>query len=143
MPKFKEIQVGDSASIQRTISLKDIEIFSNLTGDKNPLHMDQSFAKKAKFGARVAHGMLTSSFISTLIGMTLPGEGSIITNISLDFRKPVFIGDSISTTIEVIKKIDLSKQVLIKLTVCNQHSKAVIIGTAKAICQGWKLFPSI
>jgi acyl dehydratase len=135
MPKFKEIQVGDSASIERTISLEDIETFSNLTGDKNPLHVDQSFAKKANFGARVAHGMLTSSFISTLIGMSLPGEGSIMTNISLDFRKPVFIGDSICATIEVIKKIDLSKQVLIKLTVYNQHSKAVIIGTAKAVCQ--------
>ena len=135
MQKFKEIKIGDSASIERIISLEDIEIFSNLTGDKNPLHVDQSFAEKAKFGARVAHGMLTSSFISTLIGMTLPGEGSIITNISLDFRKPVFIGDSLCTTIEVIKKIDLSKQVVIKLAVCNQHSKTVITGTAKAICQ--------
>ena len=135
MQKFKEIQIGDSASIERIISLEDIEIFSNLTGDKNPLHVDQSFAEKAKFGARVAHGMLTSSFISTLIGMTLPGQGSIITNISLDFRKPVFIGDSLCTTIEIIKKIDLSKQVVIKLTVCNLHSKAVITGTAKAICQ--------
>ena len=135
MQKFKEIKIGDSASIERIISLEDIEIFSNLTGDKNPLHVDQSFAEKAKFGARVAHGMLTSSFISTLIGMTLPGQGAIITNISLDFRKPVFIGDSLCTTIEVIKKIDLSKQVVIKLAVCNQHSKAVITGTAKAICQ--------
>ena len=135
MQKFKEIKIGDSASIERIISLEDIEIFSNLTGDKNPLHVDQSFAEKAKFGARVAHGMLTSSFISTLIGMTLPGQGSIITNISLDFRKPVFIDDSLCTTIEVIKKIDLSKQVVIKLAVCNQHSKAVITGTAKVICQ--------
>ena len=135
MQKFKEIQIGDSASIERIINLEDIEIFSNLTGDKNPLHVDQSFAEKAKFGARVAHGMLTSSFISTLIGMTLPGQGSIITNISLDFRKPVFIGDSLCTTIEVIKKIDLSQQVVIKLAVCNQHSKAVITGTAKVICQ--------
>ena len=135
MPKFKEIQVGDSASIERIISLEDIEAFSNLTGDKNPIHVDQKFAEKGKFGAPVAHGMLTSSFISTLIGMTLPGEGSIITNINLDFRKPVFIDDSICTTIEVIKKIELSKQVLVKLTVCNQQSKTVISGTAKAICQ--------
>ena len=115
MPKFKEIQIGDSASIERVICLKDIETFSNLTGDKNPLHVDQSFAEKSKFGSRVAHGMLTSSFISTLIGVTLPGEGSIITNISLDFRKPVFINDSLRTTIEVTKKIDLSKQVHFKI----------------------------
>ena len=135
MQKFKEIQIGDSASIERIISLEDIEIFSNLTGDKNPLHVDQSFAEKAKFGARVAHGMLTSLFISTLIGVTLPGEGSIITNISLDFRKPVFIDDSLRTTIEVAKKIDLSKQVHFKIKICNQHSEVVISGIVKAICR--------
>ena len=135
MPKFKEIQIGDSASIERVICLKDIETFSNLTGDKNPLHVDQSFAEKSKFGSRVAHGMLTSSFISTLIGVTLPGEGSIITNISLDFRKPVFIDDSLRTTIEVTKKIDLSKQVHFKIKICNQHSKVVISGIVKAICR--------
>ena len=135
MPKFKEIQIGDSASIERVICLKDIETFSNLTGDKNPLHVDQSFAEKSKFGSRVAHGMLTSSFISTLIGVTLPGEGSIITNISLDFRKPVFIDDSLRTTIEVTKKIDLSKQVHFKIKICNQHSEVAISGIVKAICR--------
>jgi 3-hydroxybutyryl-CoA dehydratase len=135
MPKFKEIQIGDSASIERIIRLEDVETFSSLTGDKNPLHVDQSFAEKTKFGARVAHGMLTSSFISTLIGMTLPGEGSIITNMNLDFRKPVFIDDSLHTTIEVIKKIALSKQILVKVIVCNQNAMVVISGSAKAICQ--------
>ena len=135
MPKFKEIQIGDSASIERVICLKDIETFSNLTGDKNPLHVDQGFAEKSKFGSRVAHGMLTSSFISTLIGVTLPGEGSIITNISLDFRKPVFINDSLCASIEVTKKIDLSKQVHFKIKICNQHSEVVINGSVKAICR--------
>ena len=135
MPNFKTIQVGDSASIERVVCLKDIETFSNLTGDKNPLHVDQSFAEKSKFGSRVAHGMLASSFISTLIGMTLPGEGSIITNISLDFRKPVFIDDSLRTTIEVTKKIDLLKQVHFKIKICNQHSEVVISGVVKAICR--------
>ena len=134
MPRFKEIQIGDSASIERVICLKDIETFSSLTGDKNPLHVDQSFAERSKFGSRVAHGMLTSSFISTLIGVTLPGEGSIITNISLDFRKPVFINDSLRTTIEVTKKIDLLKQVHFKIKICNQHSEVVISGVVKAIC---------
>ena len=135
MPRFKEIQIGDSASIERVICLKDIETFSSLTGDKNPLHVDQSFAERSKFGSRVAHGMLTSSFISTLIGVTLPGEGSIITNISLDFRKPVFINDSLRTTIEVTKKIDLLKQVHFKIKICNQHSEVVISGVVKAICR--------
>ena len=134
MPKFNIIQVGDSASIERMISLEDINIFSNLTGDKNPLHVDQVFAEKAKFGARVAHGMLTSSFISTLIGMTLPGKGSILTNISLDFKKPVFIGDTLITSIEVTKKVLLIKQIFFKISIRNQHSKIVASGTAKSIC---------
>ena len=134
MPKFNIIQVGDSASIERMISLEDINIFSNLTGDKNPLHVDQSFAEKAKFGARIAHGMLTSSFISTLIGMTLPGKGSILTNISLDFKKPVFIGDTLITSIEVTKKVLLIKQIFFKISIRNQHSKIVASGTAKSIC---------
>ena len=134
MPRFKEIQIGDSASIERVICLKDIETFSSLTGDKNPLHVDQSFAERSKFGSRVAHGMLTSSFISTLIGVTLPGEGSIITNISLDFRKPVFIDDSLCASIEVTKKIGLLKQVHFKIKISNQHSEVVISGVVKAIC---------
>ena len=134
MPKFNIIQVGDSASIERMISLEDINIFSNLTGDKNPLHVDQVFAEKAKFGARVAHGMLTSSFISTLIGMTLPGKGSILTNISLDFKKPVFIGDTLIASIEVTKKVLLIKQIFFKISIGNQHSKIVASGTAKSIC---------
>ena len=134
MPNFKTIQIGDSASIERMISLEDIEVFSNLTGDKNPLHVDQSFAEKAKFGARVAHGMLTSSFISTLIGMTLPGKGSILTNISLDFKKPVFIGDTLIASIEVTKKVLLIKQIVLKISIGNQHSKIVASGTAKSIC---------
>ena len=134
MPKFNIIQVGDSASIERMISLEDINIFSNLTGDKNPLHVDQVFAEKAKFGARVAHGMLTSSFISTLIGMTLPGKGSILTNISLDFKKPVFIGDTLISSIEVTKKILLIKQVFLKISIGNQHSEIVASGNAKSIC---------
>ena len=134
MPKFNIIQVGDSASIERMISLEDINIFSDLTGDKNPLHVDQVFAEKAKFGARVAHGMLTSSFISTLIGMTLPGKGSILTNISLDFKKPVFIGDTLITSIEVTKKVLLIKQIFFKISIVNQHSKIVASGTAKSIC---------
>ena len=134
MPKFNTIQVGDSASIERMISLEDINIFSNLTGDKNPLHVDQVFAENAKFGARVAHGMLTSSFISTLIGMTLPGKGSILTNISLDFKKPVFIGDTLIASIEVTKKVLLIKQIFFKISIGNQHSKIVASGTAKSIC---------
>ena len=134
MPKFDSIQIGDSATLEKVVRENDIEIFSELTGDKNPLHMDENYVKKTKFGARIAHGMLTSSFISTLIGMDLPGKGSVITSINLDFRKPVFLGDTLLTSIEVIKKIPLSKQVLIRTAINNQHSEIVVSGTVKSIC---------
>ena len=134
MPKFEDIQIGDTASLKKSIQEKDIETFARFTGDTNPLHMDESFAKKTKFGARVSHGMLTSSFISTLIGMDLPGRGSILTNISLDFKKPVFIGDTLIASIEVTKKVLLIKQVFLKISIGNQHSKIVASGTAKSIC---------
>jgi len=134
MPKFEDIQIGDPASLEKTILEEDIEAFAKLTGDRNPIHMDQSFAENSKFGARVSHGMLTSSFISTLIGMTLPGEGAILTNISLDFKKPVFIGDTLLTNIEVIKKVLLTKQIFLKILISNQNSLVVASGTAKSIC---------
>ena len=134
MPKFDSIQIGDSATLEKVVRENDIEIFSELTGDKNPLHMDENYVKKTKFGARIAHGMLTSSFISTLIGMDLPGKGSVITSINLDFRKPVFLGDTLLISIEVIKKIPLSKQVLIRTAINNQHSEIVVSGTVKSIC---------
>ena len=134
MPKFEDIQIGDSVSLKKSIQEKDVEAFARLTGDTNPLHMDESFAKKTKFGARVSHGMLTSSFVSTLIGMNLPGRGSVLTNISLDFKKPVFIGDTLIASIEVTKKVLLIKQVFLKISIGNQHSKIVVSGTAKSIC---------
>ena len=134
MPKFEDIQIGDSVSLKKSIQEKDVEAFARLTGDTNPLHMDESFAKKTKFGARVSHGMLTSSFVSTLIGMNLPGRGSVLTNISLDFKKPVFIGDTLIASIEVTKKILLIKQIFLKISIGNQHSKIVASGTAKSIC---------
>jgi len=134
MPKFEDIQIGDSVSLKKSIQEKDVEAFARLTGDTNPLHMDESFAKKTKLGARVSHGMLTSSFVSTLIGMNLPGRGSVLTNISLDFKKPVFIGDTLIASIEVTKKVLLIKQVFLKISIGNQHSKIVVSGTAKSIC---------
>lgn len=134
MPKFEDIQIGDSASLEKNIQEEDIKTFAKLTGDRNPIHMDQSFAENSKFGARVSHGMLTSSFISTLIGMDLPGEGSILTNISLDFKKPVFIGDTLLASIEVTKKVLLTKQVFFKILISSQHSIIVASGTAKSIC---------
>jgi acyl dehydratase len=134
MSKFNAIQVGDKTHLNRLITKGDIATFAELTGDRNPLHFDAAFAKKMNFEAPVAHGMLTCSFLSTLIGTVMPGEGSIITNVRLDFKKPVFINDIVCVNIEVIKKIFLSKEIVFKITITNQLSETVVVGTTKSIC---------
>ena len=134
MPKFNEIQVGDKAHLNRIITKADIETFAALTGDKNPLHLDPEYVKKTDLGVPVAHGMLTASFLSTLIGMVIPGEGSIITNVKLDFKKPVIVNDALDATIEVTKKIHLSRHIFVKATVTNQHAEVVAAGVLKSIC---------
>ncbi len=135
MPKFNDIEIGTKAQINRLITKEDIGIFADLTGDRNPLHLDPKYAKeKMDFKAPIAHGMLTVSFLSTLIGMTLPGEGAIITSIKLDFRKPVFVDDNIELTVEVTKKIHLSKHVFSSVTITNQNAEVVVTGTVKSVC---------
>lgn len=134
MPKFDTIQVGDKAHLNRVVTKADIEIFAGLTGDRNPLHLDPEYIKKADFGAPVAHGMLTASFLSTLIGMMIPGEGAVITSVKLDFRKPVIVNDALVVAIEVTKKIHLSRHIFVSATITNQHTEIVVTGTLKAIC---------
>jgi acyl dehydratase len=134
MSKFNVIQIGDKAHLSRQITKGDMATFAELTGDRNPLHFDAAFAKKMNFEAPVVHGMLTCSFLSTLIGTVMPGAGSIITNVGLDFKKPVFIDDIVCVNIEVIKKIFLSKEVVFKITITNQRSETVVVGTTKAVC---------
>ena len=135
MPTFNEIQIGDKAKLSKTIAQEDIEMFADLTGDRNLLHFDPVYTKeKTKFKSPVAHGMLTTSFFSTLIGMTLPGKGSIITNLQFDFKKPVYVNDTIELSIEVTKKIPLTKHVFTNATITNQHSEVIAIGMLKTIC---------
>jgi len=136
MPKFAAIQVGDKAHLNRIITKEDIEIFAGLTGDRNPLHLDPEYAKKMDFGSPVVHGMLTASFLSTLIGMVVPGEGSILTSVKLDFKKPVIVNDALDVSIEVTKKIHLSRHIFVNATITNQRAEVVAAGVLKSICPG-------
>lgn len=133
MPTYDQISIGDSASFSKTISEADIYLFAGITGDLNPAHMDAVAAAEGMFKQRIAHGMLTGSFISTVVGMYLPGPGSIYVGQELQFRAPVFIGDTVTATAECIEKLEERKWCKFKTTVTNQDGKVVVAGTATVI----------
>ena len=128
--KFK---VGDSAEITKTITEADIQAFAEVTGDHNPIHLDDEFAKSTRFGRRIAHGMLTASLISSVLANKLPGEGSVYLGQSLQFVAPVFPGDEVTARV-TIKQIRDDKPILKLETICvNQHDETVICGEATVL----------
>jgi len=128
--KFK---VGDSAEITRTIEQSDIDAFADVTGDHNPVHVDEEFAKTTRFGRRIAHGMLTASLISAVLANKLPGEGSVYLGQTLQFVAPVFPGDEITARVTV-REIREDKPILKLETVCvNQRGEVVIRGEATVL----------
>jgi 3-hydroxybutyryl-CoA dehydratase len=133
MATYDELQPGDSASFSKTISEGDIYLFAGITGDFNPAHVNAPEAARGMFKQRIAHGMLTGSFISTVIAMKLPGPGTIYVGQDLQFRAPVFIGDTVTATVECTEKLDQRKWVKFKTTVTNQDGKVVVAGVATVI----------
>ena len=130
------IKVGDSAEITKTIEQADIEAFADVTGDHNPVHIDEEFAKTTRFGKRIAHGMLTASLISAVLANKLPGEGSVYLGQTLQFVAPVFPGDEITARVTV-KEIRENKPIMKLETVCvNQRGEVVIRGEATVLSRG-------
>lgn len=127
---YNDINVGDQASFSKTISESDIYQFAGITGDFNPLHVDKEFARESIFKERIAHGILTSGFISTVIGTQLPGINTIYLSQNLKFLAPVKIGDTIIAEVKVLEKIDQKKIIRLHTSVKNQHGKTVIDGEA-------------
>ena len=133
MATYEQLNIGDSATFSKTISEGDVYLFAGITGDLNPAHMDAVSAAGGMFKQRIAHGMLSGSFISTVIGMQLPGPGSIYVGQTLSFRAPVFFGDTLTAKAEVSEKLEERKWVKLKTTVTNQDGKLVIDGEATVI----------
>ena len=126
-------QVGQQASVTRTISESDVYLFAGITGDLNPAHTNEEYAKKTHFKTRIAHGMLSSGLISAVLGMKLPGPGTIYTGQTLKFLAPVHIGDTITATAE-IQSLDLNRNRVVLTTTCtNQDGRVVITGEATAL----------
>ena len=131
MKKYSQINIGDKETLNHTITKADIEKYVELTGDDNRLHVDEKFASKTQFKKPVVHGMLGASFISTIIGTKLPGDGALWFSQSLDFLLPVRVGDALSITAEVIKKNDREQIIELKTEIYNQNKQIVTKGVAK------------
>lgn len=133
--RFDELTVGQFAEHTKTVTETDVVMYAGITGDFNPMHVDQTYAEKTKFGGRIAHGMLTAGFISAVLGMKLPGEGSIYMSQSLRFNRPVRIGDTITARIEVIELFPEKKRVRLATTCRNQKDETVLDGEALVLMQ--------
>ncbi len=129
---FEDLEIGMAHESQHEITEPDIVAFAEVSGDRNPLHMDEDYAKTTPFGQRIAHGALTASYISGILGNNLPGPGAIFTDLSMRFRRPVFIGDTVIVRAEVTEKQERGFRVTLKCT-CSVNGKTVISGEAKVV----------
>ena len=125
---YEDLQPGQSASMEKTVTERDIQAFGEATGDFNPVHFDEEYARTTLFRGRVAHGVLSIGFISAVIGTRLPGEGTIFVSASIDFKGPVRIGDTVVTTCTV-KEIRERRQVVLDCA-CTVEGKIVVTGEA-------------
>ncbi|MDX6288227.1 MAG: 3-hydroxybutyryl-CoA dehydratase [Blastocatellia bacterium] len=128
-----KIKPGDTASVSKTITDDDIHKFADVSGDHNPLHLDNEFARTTRFGRRIAHGMLSASLISSVIANQLPGQGSIYLGQTLQFVAPVFPGDTVTAQVTVVS-IRADKPIVKLETICtNQRDEVVIKGEATVL----------
>ena len=127
---IQEMKIGDHASVTKTVSETDVYLFAGITGDLNPAHTNEVAASKTTFKTRIAHGMLGAGFISAVLGMYLPGPGTIYMGQELKFTKPVHIGDTVTATATVEEIILEKNRVILDTTVVNQDGEIVIKGKA-------------
>lgn len=127
---YEELNIGDKADFSKTITETDIMGFAGITGDFNPVHINEEYAKQTIFEGRIAHGMLTASFISTVLGTQLPGPNSIYLGQELKFLAPVKIGDTITATVTIIEKREEKRIVKLETKVTNQKNELVVDGYA-------------
>lgn len=130
---INEIEVGHKGSFTKTMTETDVYLFAGISGDLNPAHVNQVQSEKTMFKGRICHGMLGASLISTVLGMYLPGPGTIYLGQDLKFVAPVRIGDTITAEAEVIEKDVEKNRLVLKTTVTNQDGKVVITGQAKVM----------
>ena len=128
--RFEDLEVGQSAEFTKTVSNKDVELFAEITGDFNPVHLDEAAAAKSRFGGRIAHGILTAGLISATLAGKLPGPGSVYLSQTLRFKGPVRIGDTVTARVEVTELILPKRRVKLSTACRNQKGEVVVDGEA-------------
>lgn len=126
------LRVGDKGTFTKTITDEDVFDFADASGDHNPLHVDDEYAKRSTFGQRVAHGILTAGIISSVLGGEIPGLGTIFVEFHIRFLKPVFINDTVTATATVIETIN-PERVRLMVACQNQHGRDVAIGNVVVV----------
>ncbi|MBN1333270.1 MAG: MaoC family dehydratase [Synergistales bacterium] len=127
---IEDLEIGDKASFSKTLSETDVYLFAGITGDFNPAHVNEIEARGSIFEGRVAHGMLVAGFLSTVVGMQLPGPGSILVRQELKFLSPVRIGDTVTAEVEVLEIHLRRNMVILGAIIKNQDCRKVIQGKA-------------
>lgn len=127
---IEEIKIGMSASYSQTITDADIKAFAGISGDRNPIHLDEHYAENSRYKRRIAHGLMTASYFSALFGTKIPGEGCVYVSQTLNFKRPVYIGDTVIATVEVIN-INLDRRRVFFKTTCKVKNKIVTDGEAE------------
>ena len=127
---INEINIGDKSSYSRTVTETDVVLFGGVSGDLNPAHFNEEYCKETMFKGRIAHGMLSAGYISTVLGMQLPGPGTIYLSQEVKFIAPVRFGDTITATVEVVEKIEDKNRIVLETICINQQGKVVVKGKA-------------
>ena len=127
---IEDIQVGMEVSYSQTITDADVKSISGISGDKNPVHMDDEYAKDSRYKKRIAHGMISASFFSALFGTKIPGEGCVYVAQNLQFKRPVYLDDTVTATV-IVTDVDLKKRRVFFRTLCKVKNKIVIDGEAE------------
>lgn len=127
---FEEIELGMTDRLENVVTERDIVAFADITGDRNPVHLDPAYAATTPFKQCISHGMLTASYISAVFGMRLPGPGAIYVTQTLNFRRPVWIGDRITTTVTVAELLPQKRRVRFECVCTNAEGKVVLEGEA-------------
>ncbi len=130
---IEDLQPGMSGSLAKTVTEADIVLFSGVSTDTNPMHLNEEWAKTTQFGGRIAHGMLSAAFISAVLGNKMPGPGTVYVGQTLKFKAPVRIGDTVTATVTV-REVIVEKRRCILDTVCTVGGKIVIEGEANMYC---------
>ena len=130
---IRELKIGDSASFSKTVSESDIYLYAGITGDSNPVHVNEEHARKTAFKTRIAHGALPQSLIARVLGMMLPGLGTVAVEITCRFKAPTRFGDTVTARAKVAEKIEEKRWVRMALTWTNQREETIAEGEAVVI----------